>query len=483
MKTTDRETILADFVLGSSQAITPEGYLLCSAVPIARTGSQQYLNEELLEGDGLDALENVEGGADGIIVVSRLEDDVFHPDTIASFQGKPVVNDHPDGDMLGPHNFRQYTVGTVLNVRRGEGSTHNLLLADLLIKDADAIAAVRAGKREVSCGYDAKYTGVGPGKARQHTIIGNHVALVTRGRCGGTCSIGDEDKTMKTADKKSVLDRIRGAFGTKDAKAFDEAMEELGGTANDAAPVFDPNKGPGVHVHLHGVGGTTDTQEETNVSGNGNEETTTKDEAPAWFKSAMDSLEERLGKLEGAKDKKGTKDESEEEDVTKEGEEEAEGGTMDADPDGDEDKEPTKDKKGTKDSAPLAGSFREVISDAEIIAPGLKLPTFDSATPAKATNDALCLHKRRALRAYAGTMDGAEVLTVLNGGKDKLDLSKMTCDALGVLFGGAVGVAKQRNKGGTLDLSRTARATGGAAGIPKTPAEFNRQVQDFYKNN
>ena len=131
----DRSIVLADFMLGNKQAQTPEGFLLCKDVPIARIGTQDYLNEEIPE---------IEGGKDGVIKVERLPDDVFHPDTIASFEGKPVVDDHPDAPV-DPSTFKEHVVGVTINVRRGAAAYDDLLLADLLIMDADAIAAVRAG--------------------------------------------------------------------------------------------------------------------------------------------------------------------------------------------------------------------------------------------------------------------------------------------------------------------------------------------------
>ncbi len=78
----------------------------------------------------------------------------------------------------------------------------DILLADLLITDKAAIESVRAGLREVSCGYDADYEQIEPGRGRQRNIIGNHVALVEKGRCGSRCAIGDKD--MPTQAKKKT---------------------------------------------------------------------------------------------------------------------------------------------------------------------------------------------------------------------------------------------------------------------------------------
>ena len=62
----------------------PEGYLLCLNVPVARTGTQEYLPEELGQPPGPDPIQ-----------VYRPEDEVFAPETIASFEGMPVTKQPP----------------------------------------------------------------------------------------------------------------------------------------------------------------------------------------------------------------------------------------------------------------------------------------------------------------------------------------------------------------------------------------------------
>ena len=75
---------------------TPEGFLICHDVPINRTGRQQYLRREIgLEGDGL-------------VTVYRDEDEVFSKAALASFEGKPVTQDHPPC-AVEPHNFGMYS--------------------------------------------------------------------------------------------------------------------------------------------------------------------------------------------------------------------------------------------------------------------------------------------------------------------------------------------------------------------------------------
>ncbi|MGC8020616.1 hypothetical protein ACP3WW_23160, partial [Salmonella enterica] len=73
--------------------------------------------------------------------------------------------------------------------------------------------------------------------------------------------------------------------------------------------------------------------------------------------------------------------------------------TTDADPDAADPNAPTM----TGDSASLVAEFQDAKSRAEILAPGIKFPTFDAKANKKVSVDALCSFRRRALTvALAG---------------------------------------------------------------------------------
>ncbi len=55
--------------------------------------------------------------ADRIIAVSRSPDDVFSEAALASFEGKPVTNDHPPG-LIGPDDVKNYEMGHAQNIRK-----------------------------------------------------------------------------------------------------------------------------------------------------------------------------------------------------------------------------------------------------------------------------------------------------------------------------------------------------------------------------
>ena len=237
----------------------PEGYLLCLNVPVARTGTQEYLPEELGLSPGSpgmvsgnnDPAEGVGGfvapgeRAGGsfsakngrqpweespqLIQVHRPPEEVFSPETIASFEGMPVTNDHPpDGVDIG--NIRALQKGHAHNVRRGTGEESDLLLADLIITDPVLIDLILDGKREISCGYTYELHEEN-GNYIQRKIRGNHVAVVDAGRAGHRVSIKDQKPNRperSTRIMKKSLSKILARMAKDgDIETVAEIIEEM----------------------------------------------------------------------------------------------------------------------------------------------------------------------------------------------------------------------------------------------------------------
>lgn len=214
---------------------TPEGFLICKDVPIARTGTQQYRGCEF-------------GGpvADGIYNVQRPEAEVFDRAAVASFEGKPVCDEHPEEDVT-PDNYGRYMKGVCRDVRRGDGDLSNCLVADLVIYDADLINKIEAGKREISCGYDCLWNPTSDSSYDQLEIRGNHVAVVDRGRAGHKVAIRDtaHDKKGGTKMSKSLIGRILRALARDESTTPEdmEAAAKLAGNS-DAEPRPQPAPAP-----------------------------------------------------------------------------------------------------------------------------------------------------------------------------------------------------------------------------------------------
>lgn len=208
---------------------TPEGYLICRNVPINRTGTQDYMAGEL----------QLDGDPERVVKVYRLPDDVFTPAALASYEGKDVTNGHPP-EMLTAENQSAYSRGHVEHVRREGDNT----VADLIIKDPALVADVENGVlREVSCGYNCQFEPYLDGYKQTH-IIGNHVAVVPRGRAGHDVAIHDAAaKAEKGTNMNKLVHGILTAFGmaAKDASPEDiRAMANVAGETIQAVQDAEP---------------------------------------------------------------------------------------------------------------------------------------------------------------------------------------------------------------------------------------------------
>ena len=207
---------------------TPEGFLICHDVKIARTGTQNYLAREI----GLD------GMPERVLQVTRSAEDVFDPAAIASFEGKDVTNTHPS-EMIVQENQAAYSKGHAENVRR----VGDYLVADLYLKDPTLISEVKNGAmRDVSCGYYCQYEADGAGYRQTH-IRGNHIAIVPRGRAGRDVAIKDsaaelpaEKGKVKHMSKSKSLLSLFGLAAKNAAPEELDSMVEPAAAALDAAP-------------------------------------------------------------------------------------------------------------------------------------------------------------------------------------------------------------------------------------------------------
>ncbi len=439
--------------LSGKMSRTPEGFLLCLDVPIARTGMMLYGPEET----------PIKAGPDELVKIFREDSEVFRPATIASAQGKSVTNDHPDEDV-NLDNWRNLTIGTVFNARRGAGAQDDLLLADFLITTNEGLDEIESGKREVSCGYTADYEETGPGMGVQRNIIINHVALVESGRCGSRCSISDSKPTTKEKPMAKKHNRIADAIadGLKKAVAMG-----AGRTGDEDIPAA-PEEGD-VHVHVHG---NEDDELENGAEGRARftdddiQEHIDQNAAEhEEMRSRIEALENLVAQLAG---NGGDEDDlSEDEEMEKQLSEEAPSDI------GDEEMEQV---VKAKDSRYLGESFKDTVAMAEILAPGIPLPTFDSAAKPKQTFKKICSFRRQALdKAYAKA-DSHLVIHEILGGRT-LDTKNMTCDAVRTLFRAAASAKKLANNAG-INASVNAKDMKSTAAV--SLAELNKRNAAYW---
>jgi len=299
------------YTISPNQIETGEGFLICKNVPIARTGSQDYLGREL----GL-----TDGNADKIIAVIRSPDEVFSEAALASFEGKPVTNDHPP-TLIGPDDVKTYEMGHAQNIRRGVGEWADYMIADLHIHDRDLIDAIQNGKREISCGYECDYVKNADGTYSQKNIRGNHVAVVDRGRAGKRAAILDSDKNKAEKPERKAMSKKGLFFKIFGQAVKDKSPEEIERLAMDAAAAMDAEE---PEAEKTGPENKTDPKEEHEEKEE--KKTPTKDAAfldaldkkvdkllaifdEAAKEEEKDPMDEAIASLEGTKDEDPEKEE------------------------------------------------------------------------------------------------------------------------------------------------------------------------------
>lgn len=382
----------APFQLSENISETPEGFLACKCVAIGRVGEMTYGVGEC----------PIPPGPDGLVIVTRSQEELFRAETIASFEGKSVTILHPE-DFVHPENWSALSKGVVQNVRRGEGSQGNDLVADLLITDSQAIALVKAGLREVSCGYEAEYTQTGVGRGVQTKIIGNHLALVREGRAGSSYAINDH----KGKGSMTLTEKIKAVF----AKAQDEALtltKDVNTEVPERKEGFVTIKDMQSYCDEKLAGMMKKDEPAKDEGGKQDPESGTpakpvaKDADPV-----MEILQKILAKLEG-----GTATDEDVEEGEESEDDDFEEGTMAGE---------TGDSAGDEDEEDLE-------SRAEILAPGIK--------PGKGL-------KVRALRMAFATADGKAAISGFLGGKEPNWKDEKKLD---VMFFGASEVLKNTRR-------------------------------------
>lgn len=193
--------ILTDKLTMDAPKRTKEGYMAVHA-RAARAGIYDYMGYEV----------DPEGktfNANDVVKVYRPPEVVFDAANMRSFVMRPITNDHPS-EAVTSENWSDLAKGVIV----GAVKDGDYLGFDLAFFDAATIRDIDSGKRELSNGYQAELAfgdGVTPSgeayQAIQTSQIGNHVALVDRGRAGAACAIGVCD-AISDANLNQILDNL-----------------------------------------------------------------------------------------------------------------------------------------------------------------------------------------------------------------------------------------------------------------------------------
>lgn len=210
---------------------TAEGYLDTHG-NLTRTGVFKYLRE-----DGTEQLE------------LRLPEHVFDPASLASFDAQPLTLEHPS-ELLTADNVMSHAVGFVLGPHKAPDGVH--VRARVRVMDAEAVAAVEAGRKELSNGYSTKLVPVPGGVFRrddfnggaelradflQTDIRGNHTSVVGRGRAGPSARLDSSgnERGIQMDPKDVKIAELEAALATVNAQKADAERVRTEAEKADAA--------------------------------------------------------------------------------------------------------------------------------------------------------------------------------------------------------------------------------------------------------
>ncbi len=233
------------YAVHSTREYDSKGYLKCHA-RVARSGIQQYYGIEI--GDSKEPMK--------VYSIYRPPEVVFADSALSDYLNADITNDHPQ-ENVGASNFTRLSKGTVISKGVRDPSAPDYVLCDLLIKDAETIKAVEAGKVEISAGYDADISftpGTTPDGTHYDAIVRgitlNHVAIVNRGRAGHDARILDNSPTGGKlmdvnigATKIALTDEAQAAAVMKELASMTAKIKDAEGEAAVAkAKLVDADK-------------------------------------------------------------------------------------------------------------------------------------------------------------------------------------------------------------------------------------------------
>lgn len=216
---------------------TKEGYLLDTPV-VTRVGIFEYKNE-----DG------------SIRRELRLPDDVFAEQSLASYEGKPIIITHEAG-KVDKANVEGEAIGTILSKGFRDGDN---VRAKIIIHNTDLMK--ESGLKELSLGYSLELDET-PGEwngqpydAVQKNILINHLALVQEARAGESARLNIDGKDNKGG--KSMARKKRNDGETTAANPVEEYQQRK----EERMAALAPETAADNEEHIAAV---TDGDEETN---------------------------------------------------------------------------------------------------------------------------------------------------------------------------------------------------------------------------
>lgn len=238
----------------------------------------------------------------------RRPEDVFDPESLASYEGKPIIITH-DAQVIDKDNAHRERVGTILTPGQQDGET---VRAKIVIDDPDAVKA--SGLRELSVGYyqdlimePGEWNGE-PYDAIQTHIRVNHLALVAVARAGDDARLNmdsqDSNGGMTPMDENEKMNNP-----TQDD---DATVDTTKPTTDDGEGAGSPPVTPGldpvgvqaaIKAYLTATTGGATADDENNPAAGGEpakptEDDPTKPDALAEITARRDAMEDGQAKAD-----------------------------------------------------------------------------------------------------------------------------------------------------------------------------------------
>lgn len=251
------------------------GYITIPNNPISRSGVFEYLGKEI----------SPELEPDRVYKVWRPEEELNNPETIQSFRLSPWIPRH---EMMGKDFTAPEQVGLQGVTGEDVYFENGTLFANLRLFGESLTNAIRAGLKELSCGFRCLWD-ITSGKTPdgqsydvvQRQIRGNHLASVPEGRMGQSVAVA-MDRAVFALDGLSIDQKEEG--GSMTLEELKKALAEGNLT---------PDEMSALKAHLDEMLGGKEANEEESAERQGESEDMDKAEGEAEDMAEEESAEDK----------------------------------------------------------------------------------------------------------------------------------------------------------------------------------------------
>jgi hypothetical protein len=137
----------------------------------------------------------------------------------------------------------------------------------------------------------------------------------------------------------------------------------------------------------------------------------------------------------------------------------------------------------TRDSMDQEDLWSDLIANAEIIAPGTRIPTFDARLPMKSTAERLCKYRRLVMEKAFKDGDTAALIQDTVGIATFDGIKPLGCDSVKMAFNAvASAMAATNNRRSVRTVAATPTRDNNRTAGPPSIAQMNKDAKEFWTN-